>query len=138
MNTNKLGFSVRVRGDFDQLVEQTQALLKEEGFGLLTQIDVRATMKQKLDVEFRPYKILGVCNPPLAHRALSLAPHIGLLLPCNVVADQVSPDLTEISFSDPLLMAALGEIPELEEVARDARRRLERVAALLESTSLEG
>jgi uncharacterized protein (DUF302 family) len=132
LKENKLGFSVQIEGPFDSVIERVLALLKEEGFGLLTEIDVQATMKQKLNADFRPYRILGVCNPHLAHRALSLAPHIGLLMPCNVVADAIDANLTEISFSDPMLMASMGEVPELEEVAREARQRLEKVAKILE------
>lgn len=132
MKEVKLGFGVQVKQPFQAAIQQTLDLLKSEGFGLLTEIDVRATMKEKLGVDFRPYKILGVCNPPLAHRALSLAPHIGLMLPCNVTADALDSNLTEITFSDPLLMASLGETPELEEVAAEARERLLRVAKKLE------
>ncbi len=132
MKEIKLGFGVQVNLPFEPAIDKTLELLKQEGFGLLTEIDVRATMKTKLDVDFRPYKILGVCNPPLAHRALSLAPHIGLLLPCNVIADALDSNLTEITISDPLLMASLGETPALVEVATEARERLLRVAKKLE------
>lgn len=132
MKENKLGFSIQIEVPFELAIERVLALLKDEGFGLLTEIDVQMTMKQKLNVDFRPYRILGVCNPPFAYRALSLAAHIGLLMPCNVVADSITPNLTEISFFNPLLMASLGDVPELEEDARGARQRLQRVADKLE------
>lgn len=135
MQSSPLGFSIQLPFDFETTQEKVVAALKTEGFGVLTEIDVRATLKEKLDVEFRPYKILGACNPHLAHQALSLAPQIGLLLPCNVVVQYIAPGLTEVSFVDPQGMAAMAGSQELEATALQARQRLERVAAALQTGS---
>lgn len=121
------GFSVDTTLSVEEADARVRDLLKEEGFGVLTEIDVQATLKEKLDVDFRPYRILGACNPPLAHRALIAEPGIGLLLPCNVVVEE-TPGGSRIQFLDPI--AALGVVgsPDLEHVATDAARRLRRVA----------
>ena len=129
--SQEIGLSVRLSGSFDAAVERVIAALKVEGFGVLTQIDVRDTLKQKLGVDFRPYKILGACNPPLAHRALTLAPEVGLLLPCNVTVSEAAPDQIDVALVDPLMMMSVVARPVLAEVAQDARGRLERVAAAL-------
>jgi uncharacterized protein (DUF302 family) len=112
-------------------VTQVTAALKVEGFGVLTEIDVKETLKKKLDVDFRPYKILGACNPPLAYRALSTAPEVGLLLPCNVTVSYVEENVTDVSLVDPLSMLGFVQHPDLEPVAEEARARLDRVAAAL-------
>lgn len=129
--TPQLGLFVRLHTDFDTALARVTEALKAEGFGVLTEIDVKATMKQKLDVDFRPYRILGACNPPLAHRALTLAPEIGLLLPCNVTVQQADDGAIEVGIVDPLGMMAFVGSPELEPVAREAREKLARVAASL-------
>lgn len=129
--TGELGTSVTLTGAFDDVVARVTAALKAEGFGVLTQIDVRETLKQKLDVAFRPYMILGACNPPLAYRALSLAPEIGLLLPCNVTVSEVAPGQIDVGLVDPMMMMSVAARPELAEVAGEARAKLERVAAAL-------
>jgi uncharacterized protein (DUF302 family) len=108
------------------------AALKEEGFGILTEIDVKATLKKKLDADFRKYVILGACNPPLAHRALSAELEIGLLLPCNVIVYEED-DGSVVSIVDPISMLGVVESPELEPVASEARARLERVGKALGS-----
>ncbi|MBL8096431.1 MAG: DUF302 domain-containing protein [Anaerolineales bacterium] len=126
-----LGLTVRLSSDYDSAVVRVTAALKVEGFGVLTEIDVRDTLKKKLDVDFRPYKILGACNPPLAYRALSAAPEVGLLLPCNVTVSEVAPGEIEVSLIDPLVMMSAVTRPELAEVAQEARAKLERVAAAL-------
>jgi len=92
-----IGTTVRLNTDYESALERVIGALKAEGFGVLTEIDVKETFKKKLDVDFRPYKILGACNPPLAHRALSVAPEVGLLLPCNVTVSQVEDGVTEAS-----------------------------------------
>lgn len=127
----ELGMTARLTGDFEDAVARVTAALKVEGFGVLTEIDVRETLKKKLDVEFRPYRILGACNPPLAYRALSAAPEVGLLLPCNVTVHEIEPGLIDVALIDPLGMMSMIDRPELAEVAHEARAKLERVAAAL-------
>lgn len=127
----QIGYQVYLMGDFDAVVDRVTAALKEEGFGVLTEIDVKNTLKQKLDVDFRPYKILGACNPPLAHRALSAAPEIGLLLPCNVVVAQEEDGKVLVSLVDPISMMEVLPDRGLEPVAAEAAERLQRVAESL-------
>jgi uncharacterized protein (DUF302 family) len=127
----QLGLNVRLNTTFDEALTRVTAALKAEGFGVLTEIDVKETLKKKLDVDFRPYKILGACNPPLAYRALSAVPEAGLLLPCNVTVSYVEDNVTEVSIVDPLSMLGLIRHPDLEPVAEEARARLDRVAAAL-------
>jgi len=127
----QLGLNVRLNANFEEALTQVTAALKVEGFGVLTEIDVKDTLKKKLDVDFRPYKILGACNPPLAYRALSAAPEAGLLLPCNVTVSYVEDNVTEVAIIDPLSMLGLVQHPDLESVAEEARARLDRVAAVL-------
>lgn len=129
--TVQLGLTVRLNKAFDEALAQVIAALKVEGFGVLTEIDVKDTLKKKLDVDFRPYKILGACNPPLAYRALSAAPEVGLLLPCNVTVSYVEDSVTEVAIIDPLSMLGFVQRPDLEPVAEEARARLDRVAAAL-------
>jgi len=131
--TAQLGLTVRVNKNFDEALTQVTAALKAEGFGVLTEIDVKETLKKKIDVDFRPYKILGACNPPLAYRALSAAPEVGLLLPCNVTVSYVEDNLTEVAIIDPLSMLGFVNHPDLEPVAEEARARLDRVAKALAS-----
>ncbi len=128
---SKLGFTITLKTDFNAATTRVTDALKTEGFGVLTEIDVKETMKKKLGVELAPYKILGACNPPLAHRALTIAPEVGLLLPCNVVVRQLAADQTEVSLVDPLAMMAFVDQPELQVVAQEARAKLERVATSL-------
>ena len=129
----QLGFTVQLKTDFESAIQRVTDALKTEGFGVLTEIDVKATLKKKLDVDFRPYKILGACNPPLAHRVLTADSQIGLLLPCNVVVAQNNEDTVEVSLVDPLSMLGLVHSNEIESVAQDARARLERVATFLKN-----
>lgn len=135
-NKTALGISVQLDTDYETALEHVTAALKDEGFGVLTDIDVKATFKKKLNVDFRPYKILGACNPPLAYRALQNAPEIGLLLPCNVTVSQED-DYCLVSLVDPISMMDFVQIPALVPIAEEARARLERVAAALTALSKE-
>lgn len=123
----KYGFGKVVTMGFDDaVVRVTQALLGE-GFGVLTDIDVAATMKKKLNLDMPPYRILGACNPPLAHRAIQAEPAIGLLLPCNVVVRQDDAGEIHVEFMDPKAVLELVDKPEINRVAGEVRQRLERV-----------
>jgi uncharacterized protein (DUF302 family) len=111
---------------YDDAVKRAEKALSDEGFGVLTRIDVRETMRRKLDVEFRPYVILGACNPPLAHRALSAEDSIGLMLPCNVVV-AATEEGSEVAIARPRAMMEVSDAEALEPVAGEAEERLARV-----------
>jgi uncharacterized protein (DUF302 family) len=128
---NQLGITVHLKADYETALTQTIEALKVEGFGVLTEIDVKETFKKKLGVEYPPYKILGACNPPLAHRALTAAPEMGLLLPCNVTVRQLEDGTIEVAMIDPLIMMSVISNPALKPIADEARARLERVALSL-------
>lgn len=123
-------YQVELALPYEQAVEMVTAALKAEGFGVLTEIDVKATLKQKLDVDFRKYVILGACNPPLAHKALSIERNIGLLLPCNVIVYEVDGG-SVVGILDPISMMDVTDNPDLDPVANEAQERLKRVAAAL-------
>ncbi len=129
--TSQLGIFVRLNTDYETALAQTVDALKAEGFGVLTEIDVKETMKKKLGADVSPYKILGACNPPLAHRALTAAPEVGLLLPCNVTVRQIEDGAIEVGIIDPLTMLGVVVKPALEPIASEARARLERVSQAL-------
>lgn len=137
MDDTRYGLRIEIPLDHDRAVERTTAALKEEGFGVLTTIDVQQTLKQKLDREFRKYVILGACNPPLADRALHAELEVGLLLPCNVIVYDASPGRSVVAAMAP--MAALGVVgdnTELESVAQEADVRLRRALTALERAAV--
>ena len=124
-------FSKIVESDFDAAVRRAKTALEREGFGILTEIDVKATLKKKLDVDFHPYLILGACNPKLAHQALQREDKIGTMLPCNVVVQQLDGGRVEIAAVDPVAsMQAVGN-PQLGEVASKVRQKLKDVVESL-------
>ncbi len=124
--TTSYGYGKELKGiTLEEAKSRVSEALAKEGFGILTEIDVKETLKKKLDVEFKPYVILGACNPTLAHRALGAEPQIGLLLPCNVVVQQEG-DGVSVSIADPRAMFSLVKNPELEPVVEEADQRLRR------------
>ncbi len=128
---HQLGTTVRLNVNFETALALVTAALKAEGFGVLTEIDVKETLKKKLDVDFRPYKILGACNPPLAYQALNTSPQVGLLLPCNVIVYQTEDGAVETSLVDPLSMLSVIDDPALKSIAEQANARMQRVAEAL-------
>ena len=123
----KYYFGKTVELSFDDAIVRVTEELKKEGFGVLTEIDMQATLKKKLDVDFRPYKILGACNPPFAYKALQAEQNIGLLLPCNVIVQDAGNGKTEIAAIDPLVSMSKVENPALEPVAAEIKAKLQRV-----------
>ncbi len=134
MINEPLGFEVTLQQPYEQAIETVTAALKAQGFGILTRIDVRATLKEKLGAEFRPYAILGACNPPLAHRALTAAPQMGLLLPCNVTVEESQPGVSLVRIANPQAMLASAGNPndaDLQAVADQATAKLKAVTGAL-------
>jgi uncharacterized protein (DUF302 family) len=130
--TTRYGISTQVALEYDRALERTREELANEGFGVLAEIDIAGTLRKKLDVDFRPYTILGACNPPLAHRALIAERDLGLLLPCNVIVyagDE--PGTSVVAAMDPEAALELTGNPEVREVAREVKGRLERVLTAL-------
>jgi uncharacterized protein (DUF302 family) len=126
------GFTTTLNGiTFDEAIAKTTQALKAEGFGILSDIDVQAAMKEKLGEALPPYRILGACNPPLAFQALQAVPDIGLLLPCNVIVREVEPGQVVVGFLDPQVMFTLIASPDVQTVADAAEQRLRRVCASL-------
>lgn len=126
------GLKVTLAVPYTEAVEQVTAALKEQGFGVLTEIDVKATLKKKLDVDTRPYVILGACNPPLAHQALQAEPDVGLLLPCNVIVyEDEATGGSVVSIVNPMAMMQVTGNPALDAVAAQADSRLRQVIAAL-------
>jgi uncharacterized protein (DUF302 family) len=137
--TNNLGFHIELPLAFGDAVSRVKEALKQEGFGILTEIDLQAAFREKLGREFRPYVILGACNPPLAFSAVNADPAVGLLLPCNVTVESVAERRTMVRMTNPdalLATASLGASPELTNVARDASERMARAADTLKQTAL--
>lgn len=130
METVSYGYDRTFDIPFDEAVTRVTDALRDEGFGVLTEIDVKATLKNKLDLDFRRYTILGACNPVLAHRALEVDPHIGLLLPCNVVVQEANEGVV-VSIADPRAMFDLVGAEALKPVVAEADERLRRVLAAL-------
>jgi uncharacterized protein (DUF302 family) len=118
--------SVKLQVPFDDAVASTEAALKTEGFGVISRIDIQQTLKSKIDVEFRPYTILGVCNPSLAHEALQLEDKVGLMLPCNVIVQQSDPGEVEVAAIDPVASMQAISNPELVKAADTVREKLAR------------
>lgn len=117
--------------DFDEAIKRTTEALKNEGFGILTEIDVKETLKKKLDTDFRPYRILGACNPPFAHKALTAENKIGTMLPCNVVVQQTENGEIEVTAVDPVASMSAVNNPELAGIAGEIQRKLQRAIAQL-------
>ena len=130
-------FSTQLNGTLEKVEEQVTDALKDEGFGVLTEIDVKATLKQKLGVDRRPYKILGACNPAFADQALNIEPDIGLLLPCNVVLREEENGSITVAFMDPQAVLKLVDRDEVAQLALEVRSRLEQVRQALGGT-MEG
>jgi len=128
------GFSVSLKGDMQSIRERLTAELQKEGFGVLTEIDVAATLKKKIDVERRPYLILGACNPQLANQAINADPDIGLLLPCNVVLREEEDASITVGFMDPAAVLGLVDKPGVEALAGEVRSRLQRVRDAMAAT----
>jgi uncharacterized protein (DUF302 family) len=129
-----LAFEVRLGEPYDKAIEKVSAALKTEGFGILTRIDVHTTLKEKLGAEFRPYAILGACNPPFAHRALEHEARVGLLLPCNVTVEAGPEGGSIVRIGNPAVLLNVGGLDSdtvLREVAVEVKTRLERVAKAL-------
>jgi uncharacterized protein (DUF302 family) len=125
------GFGKTVNLAFDRALERVTQELQKEGFGVLTEIDVAATLKKKLGKDMPPYRILGACNPPLAHRALTAEPSIGLLLPCNVVVREDDQHEVRVEIMDPNAVLELVRKPEIAQLAAEVRQKLERVLQAL-------
>ncbi|HEX9279359.1 MAG TPA: DUF302 domain-containing protein [Gemmatimonadales bacterium] len=127
----RYGIGKSVALPYEQAIERTRDALQREGFGILTEIDVKATLKKKLDVDFRKYVILGACNPPLAYQGFQAEPDIGLLLPCNVIVYEEDPARSRVAMLDPLVQLSITGRKDIEPLAREARERLERALAAI-------
>lgn len=130
----EIGFEIKLKNTYDEAVDIVTEALKNEGFGVLTEINVKATLKEKLDVDFRPFVILGACNPPLAHKALSAAPEVGMMLPCNVTVEATEDSGSIVRILDPKIMMGVGSFahnPVMSDVTLQAHEKLARVAKTL-------
>jgi uncharacterized protein (DUF302 family) len=131
----RYGFGITLSGELDQVVEIVTEALHREGFGVLSDIDVAATMQRKLGKEMADYRVLGACNPALADQLLNLEVDAGLLLPCNVVIRALGPGSFQVEFVDPEVMLAVLQLPEAAHLARSAREKLQRVRDILAASS---
>ena len=132
MNEATYGIRKTVALPYEQAVEKTKSALQEQGFGVLSEIDMQAKLKEKLGVDYKRYVILGACNPPLAWKALQAEPEIGLLLPCNVIVYETGASQSVVAAVDPdAMLAVVGDNPAVAEVGRDAKERLERALAAI-------
>lgn len=120
-------FAKEVSGAFEEVIERVTAELKKEGFGIVTEIDVKKTLKEKIDADFRPYKILGACNPHFAHQILQKEDAVGVFLPCNVVVEEVTPGRVKVMAVDPVANLTVVNNPELESIGKEVQRRLKSV-----------
>jgi uncharacterized protein (DUF302 family) len=120
-------FNTTVAGNFEDIVQRTTEALKKEGFGVLTDIDVTATLKKKLDVEFKKYRILGACNPPFAFKALQAEDKIGTMLPCNVIVQEIADDEIEVAAIDPIASMQAIDNPDLKGIANQIQEKLKNV-----------
>lgn len=121
------GFNVKVKGTMEQVIKKVTDALQTEGFGVLTEIDVQATLKKKLNIDRKPYRILGACNPGYAHQALDAEPDIGLLLPCNVVVREEDNGAIDVGFMDPEAVLGLVKSDTVRKIGKEVRSKLERV-----------
>jgi uncharacterized protein (DUF302 family) len=124
-------FSKKIHGSFDEALQKVTTSLKDEGFGILTEIDVKQTLKKKLDVDFRNYKILGACNPPFAYKALQAEDKIGTMLPCNVIVQEEKEGEIEVAAVDPVASMKAIDNPELFGIAQKVRDKLKKVVMSL-------
>lgn len=120
-------FNTTVTGNFEDIVKKTTEVLKEEGFGVLTDIDVKATLKKKLDVDFKKYRILGACNPPFAFKALQVEDKVGTMLPCNVIVQEIAEGKIEVAAIDPVASMQAVQNPDLHVIADQVQKKLKKV-----------
>lgn len=126
-----LGFSTTIHMPFDEALDRVKDALKEQGFGVVSEIDVKATFKQKLDVDFRPYTILGACNPGMAKKAIEAMPEVGLLLPCNVTVEEIDGGVKVTAVNPDAMLSVAPAHPEIAAVAADAKPRLQKAIEAL-------
>lgn len=136
MINNNYGMQIILDLSFADAIDAITNALKTEGFGILTEINVQETLKKKLDVDFRRYTILGACNPPLAYQALQNEPEIGLLMPCNVIVNEIDDEITAVAIADPTSLLTIADTPALQEMAILAKAKLMRVMATLAKAKL--